>query len=84
MTTRTTPHFLINWKTTVAGLITIIAAGLTAYPGMEPYAQTIGMISAGLIGFLAKDTGTSGGRISAVTGKTLDAPVSLIDDTKYT
>lgn len=70
---------LRNWKTGLAGLITIIAAGLSADPTFAPYTTVIGMISSGVIGLLAKDKAVTGGTISAVDGVKLATPVSLVD-----
>ena len=69
-----------NWKTTTAGLITMIAAGLSANPSFAPYTTIIGMISAGMIGLLSKDKNVTGGTISAVDGTKLEEPVSLINE----
>lgn len=69
---------MINWKTTLSGAITMAAAAALTVPSLAPYAQIIGMVSAGLTGLLAKDAAVTGGTISAVTGTAVSHPVSMI------
>jgi hypothetical protein len=69
-----------SWQTTLSGLITILAAGATTVPQLQPYAQVIALVSAGLTGVLAKDKNVTGGTVSAATGKVTPKPVSVIDE----
>ena len=69
-----------SWQTTLSGLVTIVAAGAMTVPQLQPYAQVIGLVSAGLTGILAKDKNVTGGTVSAATGKVAANPVSVIDE----
>jgi hypothetical protein len=70
---------VINWKTTISGLI---AAGAqvfaAAYPQYATIAQTISGLAMGALGLSAKDANVTGGTKSNVTG-VLGTPVSLVD-----
>jgi hypothetical protein len=70
---------VINWKTTLCGFITIVAAGMSADPKFAPYTTIIGMVAAGVTGLVAKDNNVTGGQISNVTGKTALVATSRVD-----
>lgn len=50
-----------SWQTTLAGIISIMAAGAVTVPSLKPYAEVIGLLSAGAVGLLAKDKNVTGG-----------------------
>ena len=71
---------VINWKTTLCGFVTIIAAGMSADPKFAPYTTIIGMVAAGVTGLVAKDNNVTGGQVSNVTGAIALRATSVVDE----
>lgn len=59
---------ITNWKTTLAGAVSIFGQVAQVIPQLQPYSNIlneISIIAAGTTGFLAKDANVTGGTIAA-------------------
>jgi hypothetical protein len=75
------PKWLINWKTTLSGVIAVAAQVAKVVPALQQYSPILDSLSGVAAGFgliSAKDSNVTGGTVSNVSG-VAGKPVSLID-----
>ena len=52
-----------NWKTTVCGLVIAVAMGAANYNGANTWQGWVGAIGAAALGYFAKDSNVTGGKV---------------------